>query len=139
MMNSDDLKNLLEIIGMLVLWIGSGAILWTKTTDKVNGLGVRVKKLENACSEQDGRMNRFERELSEYRRDAAEASRGIARVDKGVEDLNESINQSTLQLGAQLHALDKTITDRDTRTQVRLTRIETVAKIEEKIGPISTD
>lgn len=84
-------------------------------------------------------MDRFERELSEYRRDAQDTSKGLARVEKGMEDLQEAINQSTLQLGSQLHSLDKAIQEKDVRTQVRLTRIETVTSIEKKIGPLPTE
>lgn len=122
-----------------IAWIVVGAVAWTKIVEKVNGQGGRVNENTKDLKTLEGAVDQIKDELSEYRRDAQDSARGLARVEKGVEAVNDSVNQSTLQLGAQLHAMDKAIQEKDVRTQVRLTRMETVAKIEDKIGPLPTD
>lgn len=133
------LKDWWPLFVVVAGWIVTAAVQWTNTKNKLNGLGGRVRKVEESCSASGGRMDRFERELSEYRRDAADTSKGLARVEKGVEDLGDSINQGNLQIGSQLHSMEKSMQEKDVRTQVRLTRIETVARIEDKLGPIPTE
>lgn len=138
-MTAKDVLDWWPLIAAIVGWIILAAVGWTKMTDKVNGQGGRIKKVEDACAQAGGRMDAFEKQLSEYRRDAQDSARGLARVEKGQDDLHEAVNQGNLQIGSQLHGIEKLIEQKDVRTQVRLTRIETVAKIEEKIGPLSTD
>lgn len=133
------IKDWWAIVIVILGWIITATVHWTRTTQKLNGLGGRVKRVEESCSATGGRMDRFEKELSEYRRDAQDASKGLARVEKGVEDVHEAINQGNLQLGSQIHAMEKAIQEKDVRTQVRLTRIETVTSIEKKIGPLPTE
>lgn len=120
-------------------WIVTAAVGWTKMTSKVNGQGSRVQTNADDLKTLAGTVARMERELTEYRRDASDAARGLARVEKGVDDIHETINQSNLQLGSQLNGIEKLINEKDSRTQIRLTRIETVGKIEEKIGPLPTE
>lgn len=127
-------------LGVVILgWIASASMQWTKTTGQLNGLGGRVGRVEELHAQSEGRMNRFEKELSEYRRDAQDAAKGLARVEKGVEDVHEAINQGNLQIGSQIHAMEKALQDKDVRTQIRLTRIESVAKIEDKVGILHTE
>lgn len=149
-MNLNEVRDWLLLGGGILVWAFTVGVVWTKLVNKVDdqardhtkdmdGIGRRVTAVEASCSTSGGRMDRFEKELSEYRRDAQDASKGLARVEKGVDDIHETINQGNLQLGSQLHAIEKSIQEKDVRTQLRLTRIETVAKIEEKIGPLPTE
>lgn len=120
-------------------WLIIATVAWTKIIEKVNGQGGRVDLNTRDLKTLEGAMGQMQDELNEYRRDAQDSARGLARVEKGVENVHDSVNQSALQLGSQLHAMEKAIQEKDVRTQVRLTRIETVAKIEDKIGPLPTE
>jgi archaellum component FlaC len=124
---------------MLLTQIVGMAVMWTRLVDKVNGQGERITLNASRIDTTDGKLGRMEREMSEYRHDAQMAASGLARLEKGVEGVNETVNQGNLAIGSQLHAMERLITDKDVRTQVRLTRIETVVKVEEKIGPIPVE
>jgi chromosome segregation ATPase len=127
------------VLGVLAVgWIVSLTTLWNKTTTKVNGLGGRVRKVEDQCSATGGRMDRFERELAEYRRDAQDAVGRLGRLEKAVEDVIETVNQGNLQLGSQLHGIERLINEKDGANRERLVRLETVSAIEKKIGPLSS-
>jgi len=133
------IKEWLTIIVLFVGYIFTIAAVWTKLTAKVNGLGGRVKKGEEANSVATGRMDRMEREIADYRRDAQDAVSRLGRVEKAVEGVDETVNQGNLVLGTQLHSIEKLIQEKDSRTRERLVRIETLAQIEKKIGPLPLD
>jgi SMC interacting uncharacterized protein involved in chromosome segregation len=135
LMNPKDLKDWLGILAPVIVWIAVGAFAWAKLTGKVNGLGRRVKVVEDSRSEDRGRMDRMERELADYRRDAQDAVNRLGRVERAVEDVAETVNQGNLQLGSQLHGIEKLIQEKDSKTRERLVRIETIAQIERKYGP----
>lgn len=122
-----------------IIWLVILVIAYQKLVDKVNGQGERITENKASLDKTEGRVDRMEREMLEYRRDAQDAARGLARVEKGVEGLSDNVQQGNLGLGSLIHEVERKIDDKDRRTQVRLTRIETVAKIEEKIGPLPTD
>lgn len=124
---------------MLLGWIVSLTILWTKMVGKVNGLGGRVKKVEDSCSNNVGRMDRFERELAEYRRDTIESNKQVGRVEKSVDDLREEIQQANLGLGSQLAAISQSINKMDKNISNRLVRVETLTRVEAKLGPLPED
>lgn len=124
-----------QFLAIIIGWV----ITWQKLVSKVNGLGGRVKRVEDNCQAQGGRMDRFERELAEYRADARGALERMARVEKGVDDTREEVQQGNIALGSQLHSIERLITDKDTRTQTRLVRLETVNKLERKLGPLGED
>lgn len=153
-----DLKTLKDwgaIIASILVWIFTLGAVWARLNSKIdqnkialddkaskgdlNGLGGRVGAVEGTCSETSGRMDRFERELSEYRTDAREAANLGARTEKAVEDLNDAIQNNHLALGTQLHGIEKLIQEKDKSTSNRLVRIETLQAIEKKIGPIPED
>lgn len=138
-MNPKDIKDWLILGGMVVSFIVTSTIAYQKLIAKINGMGGRVKKVEESCSAVGGRMERFERELAEYRRDAQDAVGRMSRVEKGVDDLREDIQQGNLAIGVQLHAIEKLIQDKDRSTSNRLVRMETLAQVEKKIGPIPTE
>lgn len=112
---------------------------WQKLVEKVNGQGGRVTAVENRATTLETTVDRHDRDLFEYRRDAQEATKGLARVEKGIDAMSETITQGNIALGVQLAAMEKTIQEKDVRAQIRLTRIETVARIEDKIGPLPTE
>ena len=139
-MNPKDIRDWLWIIVTIGGYIVSGAVVWVKLTNKVNGLGGRVDVTEESGNLLRGRVDRIERELAEYRHDVQDAGNRMGRVEKAVDDVVEAVNQGNLQLGSQLHAIEKLIHDKDGRTRERLVRIETVAQIEKKLGrPIIDD
>lgn len=135
-MPSSWIKDWWPLILSIICAIATGAVMWTRMTDKTNGLGRRVKIVEDGLSQEKGRTDRLERELAEYRRDASLASQATSRVERGVDDVREQVGQIAIQLGSQLHNIEKLIQEKDLRTQTRLVRIETIAKIEEKIGSL---
>lgn len=122
-----------------IIWIVATAVAWTKLIEKVNGQGGRVTAVESNLATERGRMDRMERELTEYRRDAREAANGLSRIEQGVKDMADKIAEGNLALGSQLHNLKDMINEKDTKVQNRLVRMETVQRIEDKIGPIPTE
>jgi uncharacterized coiled-coil DUF342 family protein len=138
-MNVGEIRDYLEIIGLLFAWIVAAAVQWRRQTSKINGLGRRVKAVEEACSGSAGRMDRMENELREYRAEARETSNKLARVEKSVEAVGEEVTQGNVALGVKLDNIQKLIHEKDLRTQTRLVRMETVQKIEQKVGPLPTE
>jgi hypothetical protein len=114
-----DLWPIFVLIGSLIV---TGIVTWTRVTDKLQSHDNRLQAGET-------RMAGFERELAEYRRDAQESAKSLARVEKGVAELRES------QSG-HFRRLEKTIQDRELSTVARLTRVETLVKVEEKVGSV---
>lgn len=133
-MEPKELKDYVSLIIELLVFIISGTIAWNRLTSKVNGLGGRVKRVEESCANSAGRMDRFERELADYRRDASDAVSRMGRVEKGLEMLAEEISNGNLGIGSQLHNIEKLIGEKDLETQKRLVRIETISRIEQKLG-----
>ncbi len=138
-MTAEIIKEWWPLILIVLGWIITGAVGWTKITTKVNGLGGRVTATENAAATEKGRLDRMERELSEYRRDARDAANGLSRVEQGMKDVADKIAEGNLSIGSQLHNLKDMINDKDAKVQNRLVRIETVQQIEAKVGPIPTE
>jgi chromosome segregation ATPase len=140
---------------MLVVWVFTAGVLWSKLNTKIdsnskelekkasieqlNGMGLRVEGIKTDCSEHQGRMERFEKELAEYRQEARTASDRMAVVGKGVEDLKETLQQGVLDLGSRLAEVNKSLVAMDKANSNRLTRLETVSMIEKKIGPLPTE
>lgn len=137
-MTPRELKDWLELAALVVLWIVAATVQWSRQNNKINGVGSRVKKVEEKCSETAGRMTRMEQDLAEYRRDVLEANSRLGRVEKAVEDVGESVRDGNVVLGAQLHKIEQLINDKDRQTSNRLVRIETVVQVEKKVGPIPT-
>lgn len=132
-------KDWWPLLVVILGWIITAAMQWTTLKNKINGLGGRVRRVEESCAASGGRMDRFEKELSEYRNDARSASNRLSHVDKGVSDLAETVRDGNIALGVQLGEINKTIAAMDKNLGNRLTRVETVQKIEQKIGPIPTE
>lgn len=142
---------LLVVLG----WIVTATMQWTNLNNKIkqnaddiqekasleqlNGMGQRVEGIKNDCANQTGRMDRFEREVNELRQLAQGASDKMTRVDKGVADLSDTVRDGNIALGVQLGDLTKSIHLMDKNLGNRLTRVETVQKIEQKIGPLPTE
>lgn len=142
----------------LIMWAFMLGVTWAKFTTKLdtlvvkhdkdiaelmtyhdkdmNGLGARVKIVEDDCSSKDGRMDSIEKSLTEYRRDAQETTRGLAKLEKGMDDMHESITSGHIVIGSQLHSIELMIQEKDTRTRERLMRVETFTQIELKLGSI---
>lgn len=133
------LKDWWGLAVVLLGWVVAAAFGWAKIMERVNGLGGRVTTVETHDAAQDGRMDRMERELTEYRADAADAAKGQARVEKAVENLDDNVTQGNIQIGSQLHGIERLIESKDKETSNRLVRLETVAQIEKKLGPLPVD
>lgn len=144
------------LFGVIILgWVFTGGMLWSRLNAKIdrnkeelekkasveqlNGMGLRVESIKGDCSENQGRMDRFEKELAEYRQEARTASDRMAVVGKGVEDLKDTVQQGVLDLGSRLSEVNKSLVAMDKANSNRLTRLETVSMIEKKIGPIPTE
>lgn len=137
-----DAKTFLEwwpVWTQTLAWIIIGAVAWTRMIDKVNGQGGRITSVDGRVSKLEGTVDRHDKELLEYRRDTQEINRGMGRVEKGQVDMLEAVNQGNLQIGAQIHQLEKVVQEKDLKTQLRLRTIEVVNRIEDKIGPLPTD
>jgi len=114
--------------------------MWTKLVTKVNGLGGRVKKVEENCSTTASEVKSLTANVAEYRRDVQEVTGKIGRIDKGLEDLHEEIQQGNIALGSQLSEVSRALTKMDKDITGRLIAVEVLAKIEQKLGkPIPTD
>lgn len=139
-MNPATLKDWWPLVAAIVGWIIVGSVGWTKMVGKVNGLGGRVKKVEEAGSASSAEVKALSAQLSEYRGDAKEANARMSRLEKGVEELHEEITQGNIGLGSQLSEISKSLTKMDKDISGRLVRVETVVEIEKKIGkPIPTE
>lgn len=155
-MSASEWRDWVLFTGGVLVWAFTAGMMWNKLNTKIaenttelekkatqadlDGLGGRVKKVEENCSTSDGRMDRMERELGEYRRDATDAARTAARVEKGVEGLHEEIQQGQLATGVHLSEIKQLIQENDKNTSNRLVRLETVQQIEKKLGqPLPTD
>lgn len=138
-MNSKSFLDWWPVWTQTLLWVIAGAVAWTKMREQVNGLGKRLSVVEADCERRDGRMESLEKALTEYRGDSQRAVQGLAKVEKGVDALQETINNGNLAIGVQLHSIERSISDKDKETSNRLVRIETVQRIEQKIGPIPTE
>lgn len=110
-----------------------------KIIHKINGLGIRTKATELTTTANTNEIDHVRQELRDYRRDTQDAITRMGRVEKGMEGIHDEVTSMNLGLGQQLHNLGQLINDKDTKTQVRLTRIETLQQTEKKIGPIPLD
>lgn len=123
----------------VVVWAFSLGVVWSKLITKVNGTGKRVHEVDSRVSKLEGRVGTMEQQLSEYRQDARRAADGLARLEKGVDDMRETVNNGNLAIGTQLHGIERLIQEKDKNTSNRLVRIETLAKVEQKLGPMPED
>lgn len=121
----DDLQGWLVVVATIASWIIVVAVTWTRMTDKINGVGERVKTLETANSEKEGRMMRYETELGEARRDSADVRERLGRVEKAIEGTNEHITEMKLEVAGTLGEIKNMISEKDAQTRERLAIIET--------------
>lgn len=133
-MDPKDLKDWVVLVVTIGGYLVSSTVVWMKLTSRVNGLGRRVKEGEESQAVMQGRMDRIEKELGNYRHDVQDTVSRLGRVEKAVEDVVEAVNQGNLQLGSQLHGIEKLIHEKDGRMRERIVRIETIAQIEKKLG-----
>ena len=127
-------KSIPEWIGAIAVlggWIVSVSVVWTKTTDKINGLGDRVNKLEAADATKDGKMSGYEREHADIRRAVGDLNRAIqdgatrlGRVEQAVEGIDDHLTGMELKLVNEMSKLREIISERDSKLRERVARIE---------------
>lgn len=122
-----------------LVWLVAFVVAWTKLVGKVNGQGGRITTVSRAVATLEGTVERHDKELFEHRRDTQDLNRGMGRLEKGITDVMEAVNQGNLQLGSQVQNLEKSVGDKDLKTQLRLRTLEVVGRIEEKIGALPTE
>jgi chromosome segregation ATPase len=138
-MNPSTIKEWAAFIGVCLAYAFTLGVIWTKMVTKVNGLGGRVKDVERGQSANSARIEAFAVQLAEYRSDAREVNSRMSRMEKAVEDVHDEIQQGNLQLGSQLAEISRAVTKMDKDISGRLVRVETLAKVESKLGPLPTD
>lgn len=154
-MSQKDFLDWWPVLLVVLGWIVTATMQWTNLNNKIkqnaedirekasleqlNGMGQRVEGIKNDCANQTGRMDRFEQEVRELRSLAQGASDKMTRVDKGVSDLSDTVRDGNISIGVQLGELNKSIHLMDKNLGNRMTRVETVQKIEQKIGPLPTE
>lgn len=143
-MNFADAKEWL-LFGFSVLTSAfSAGVIWTKlngkidqnaeelkkkaSVDQLNGMSGRIESVKQDCATYNGSMTEFRRELSEYRQEARESTSILNRVE-----------QSNLEIASRVAELNKSIVAMDKATSNRLIQLETLTRIEKKVGPIPTD
>jgi hypothetical protein len=135
-MSPSDLKEWALFAGVLLAQAFALGVVWTKIITKVNGLGGRVKKVEDNVTTGTARTDAMEKMLAEFSRDTKETSNHLARVEKGMDTLKEEIQQNFIGLGSTLNEINKALHKIDKDVNTRLVRVETIMKIEEKFGPL---
>lgn len=121
----DTLQGWLVIIGLLLTWAGTVWTIWTRQTARINGLGGRVKRIEEECKERDGRVSRLEDELTEYRRDREITSKEMGELKASLNATNEHMTEMKLELAGHMGEIKSLIVEKDASTRERLARIET--------------
>lgn len=112
-------------ITILVGWVASLVIVWTKLVDRVDGLGGRVDALTAANSEKDGRMARYENELAAFRHAITEGAKQIGSLETIVEGLDDHITGMELKIEGRLSEIKDLIASRDTLLRERVAKLET--------------
>lgn len=124
---------------MVVGWIVATTTTWNKLVEKINGQGKRITAVEHKQAQEEGKSSITQHEVSEYRHDVQNVVATLARIEKASEQASEKHEQNNLQFGSQLYNIEKLINEKDGRNRERLVVLETVAKIEKKVGPIPLD
>lgn len=135
-MEPKEIKEWALFVFLVIGWVVSATTIWNKLIERVNGLGSRVAVLKTAYSETEGKVERIEREILGYRSDAHNVASALGRVERASDEIAHKIEESAKQLDSRIYNLEKLINEKDTRARERLVRLETVAAIEKKIGPI---
>lgn len=138
-MTAEAIKQWALFIGGCLVYAFTLGAIWTKLVTKVNGLGGRVKKVEESCNTVSAEIKALTANLVEYRADAKEAISKMGRVEKGLDKLQDEVVQGNLQIGSTLAELSRAVSKIDKDISNRLTRVETLAQVEKKLGPMPTD
>lgn len=133
------LSEWLTIVALVGTWVGTAIVLWNRTMTKVNGLGGRVKKTETSCTEHETRIDKLEGGITEARFGRERLAEQATRIETQVNAIREDLQQHHLEIGTRLYNLEQGIALSNTKVQVRLTRLETVTRIEQKLGPLPLD
>jgi hypothetical protein len=112
-------------------------VTWTKLTSRVNGLGGRLKKVEDGCAKENGRVDRIEREVDRISMDSNAVHERLGRVEKGVEGVNEHLTEIKVDMGGHLSEIKQLILAKDSDMKQLLARRdgdnrERIARLEAK-------
>lgn len=110
----------------------TAAVTWTKLTTRVNGLGGRVKKIEEQQANTIGRQDAAERQLAEVRAVATDVHARLGKVEGRVEGVDAHITEFKLELFQKLSDMQQ-ITSAE-QTETRLTFLEKNAMLRERIA-----
>jgi hypothetical protein len=119
-------------------------ITWTKLTDKVNGLGARLKRTEDSGAKEAGRVDRIEREVDRISQDSNTVHERLGRVEKGVDGINEHLTEIKVDMGGHLSEIKQLILSKDSDVKQLLARRdsdnrERLARLEAKGGILHRD
>lgn len=117
-----DLREWILFASVVVAWIITAAVGWMRMVNKVNGLGGRVKKTEESCKEQGGRMAMIESEQASMRAEYSANILRMGRVEKGQDDVRETMETMQANITGHLITIEKLIAEKDKDTSVTLGR-----------------
>jgi hypothetical protein len=137
--NLREFRDWAVFIGGVLLWVFSLGVVWTKTTTKVNGLGGRLKKVEDGCAKETGRVDRIEREVDRISQDSNSVHERLGRVEKGVEGVNDHLTEIKVDMGGHLSEIKQLILTKDSDMKQLLARRdgnnrERIARLEAQAG-----
>lgn len=138
-MSLKDLRDWAIFFGGVLIWVFSLGVVWTKTTSKVNGLGGRLKKVEDGCAKETGRVDRIEREVDRISIDSNSVHERLGRVEKGVEGVNDHLTEIKIDMGGHLSEIKQLILTKDGDMKQLLARRdgdsrERIARLEAQAG-----
>jgi hypothetical protein len=134
-MNAKEFRDWVLFGFAILMPIITAAITWTKLTGKVNGLGGRLKRNEDACAGTGGRLDSVERQLAEVRAQGNDVHTRLGKVEGKVDGVDAHVTEMKLELFQHLGDIKGLITttnadlrqfinDKDTNLRERVARIE---------------
>lgn len=132
--NPNDVKDWLILLGELIVFIFSLGVVWQKITSKVNGMGGRVKKLEDVTSRHEGSLQTLQNQLGDVARMQQDNANRLGRVEKAVEVADGHISDMKIEMLSGFGKIEGLIAESSASLRERIVRIETVQDIEKKTG-----
>lgn len=130
-------STLKDWLAVLVVLATFTTALWrisVKLTLKINGLGGRVKKVEESCNTITAHHELFSDELRESRAERTRMTERMGAVEQGQKDQHEVLQTIKLDIISHINEVRRIIEDGNSKTRERLVRLETMMEIERKIG-----
>lgn len=103
------------IVGLMTLFSGTGALLGWYVRQKLNGLGRRLKKVEDMCEAREGSLESIQRRQDAFEYSVSKLSTEIGHVRGSVDSLRDTIGNHFLAGEADARQWIKQLTRIETR------------------------